>query len=98
MGFLQEPSQAKVAEKTSSTNGSYGQKRASDVMAVLTSLVPNLPVILVENDRVTNTVTNISTNVIGPTIRAKAFPDNVSKTFLELLSELARVAQGNKAW
>lgn len=98
MGFLQEPSSTEVGEQTSSTNSEYGQNRAADVVAVLTSIVPNLPIILVENDRVANTVTNISTNVVGPTIRAKAFPDNVSKSFLDLLSELTRAAQANKAW
>jgi hypothetical protein len=98
MGFLQEPSSTQIAEKMSSTNSEYGQNRAADVVAVLTSIVPNLPIILVENDRVANTVTSISTNVIGPTIRAKTFPENVSKYFLDLLSELARAAQANKAW
>ncbi|KAF2196132.1 cellular morphogenesis regulator dopa [Delitschia confertaspora ATCC 74209] len=98
MGFLQEPSQIAEAEKSSSTNGGYGQRRAVDVVAVLISIVPNLPLILVENDRVTNVATNISTSVIGPTIRAKAFPDNVSKPFLDLLRALARVTQANKAW
>ena len=98
MGFLQEPPKSKDSENTSSMNASYGQKRTADVIAVLTSIIAHLPVILVENDRVMTTVTNISTSVIGPTIRAKTFPENISKSFLDLLRELARVAQGNKAW
>lgn len=99
MGFLQEPSQGSSGEKQPpSTNGSHGQKRAVDVVAILSSIVPHLPIILVENDRVTTVVTNISTNVIGPTFRAKAFPDNVSEITLDLLYQLARVAQSNKFW
>ncbi|KAF2175619.1 hypothetical protein K469DRAFT_701649 [Zopfia rhizophila CBS 207.26] len=101
MGFLQEPSQVAAAEKaptSTSTNGGHGQKRAVDVVSVLTLIVPNLPIILVENDRVANVVTSISTSVVGPTFRAKAFPENVSKTILDLLYQLARVAQTNKFW
>ncbi|KAF2470278.1 uncharacterized protein BDR25DRAFT_287090 [Lindgomyces ingoldianus] len=99
MGFLQEPAQVAAAEKTStSTNGGQGQKRAVDVVSTLASIVPHLPAILIENDRVTNVVTNISTSVVGPTFRAKAFPENVSKPILDLLYQLARVAQANKFW
>ncbi|KAF2869081.1 cellular morphogenesis regulator dopa [Massariosphaeria phaeospora] len=99
MGFLQDPAQVAAAEKaSSSTNGGIGQKRATDVVSILTAVVPNLPIILVENDRVATVVTNISTSVIGPTFRAKAFPDNVSKGILDLLQGLAKVAQSNKLW
>ncbi|KAF2704205.1 hypothetical protein K504DRAFT_416929 [Pleomassaria siparia CBS 279.74] len=101
MGFLQEPAQVAAAEKANpflSTNSGQGQKRAIDVVSILTSIVPHLPIILVENERVTNVVTSISTNVIGPTFRAKAFPENVSKTILDLLFQISRVAQANKFW
>jgi hypothetical protein len=101
MGFLQEPAQVAAAEKATSstaTNSGQGQKRATDVVSILTSIVPHLPIILLENDRVTNVVTSISTSVIGPTFRAKAFPENVSKSILELLYQLSRVAQTNKFW
>jgi hypothetical protein len=99
MGFLQDPSQVAVTEKTiTSTNGSHGQKRSIDVVSILNSIVPHLPTILVENDRVTNVVTSISTSVIGPTIRAKAFPENVSKSVLDLIYHLARVSQANRSW
>jgi hypothetical protein len=101
MGFLQEPAQVAAAEKataSASTNSGQGQKRATDVVSILTSIVPHLPIILVENDRVTNVVTSISTSVVGPTFRAKAFPENVSKPILDLLYQLSRVAQTNKFW
>jgi hypothetical protein len=99
MGFLQEPSQAAGAEKSAThTNGGPGSKRGVDVVSTLVSIVPHLPVILVENDRVTNVVTQLATNVVGPTFKAKAFPENVSKPILDLLYQLARVAQANKFW
>ncbi|ORX98613.1 Dopey, N-terminal-domain-containing protein [Clohesyomyces aquaticus] len=99
MGFLQEPALLAAVEKTSgSTKGGQGQKRVVDVVSILTSIVPHLSTILIENDRVTSVVTNISTSVIGPTFRAKAFPENVSKPILDLLYQITRTAQANKFW
>ncbi|KAF2501452.1 cellular morphogenesis regulator dopa [Lophium mytilinum] len=99
MGFLQEPSQVTAVEKASSaTNGGSSLRRSVDVVTILTSVIPDLPLILVESDRVANAATSISTNIIGPTFRAKAFPENVSKPILDLLYQLTRVAQSSKAW
>jgi hypothetical protein len=96
MGYLQDSTQA-VNEKTpTATNGSRAQKRATDVVTILINIVPKLPIILVENDRVAKVVSDISTSVIGPTFRTKAFPDNVSRNMLDLLQGLTKIAQGNK--
>lgn len=72
--------------------------RADDVVGILSGIVPNLPKILVENDRVLTAATAISSNVIGPTLRSKAFPDTVSKNTLVLLQELARLPNNQKSW
>lgn len=86
-----------MSEKISTaTNGSCAQRRASDVVSILTSIVPNLPIILVENDRVTKVISDISTAVIGPTFRAKSFPDNVTESMLNLLRSMTKVVQGNR--
>jgi len=99
MGFLQDPSQVMATEKMSTdTNSGLGHKRANDVVFILNLIVPHLPMILVENERVATVVTSISTSVIGPTFRAKAFPDNVTKGILDLLQSVAKVAQTNKFW
>ncbi|KAF2641198.1 hypothetical protein P280DRAFT_548946 [Massarina eburnea CBS 473.64] len=99
MGYLQDPSQVASSEKApTNTNGSLGQKRANDVVSVLNTIVPFLPLILVENERVANVVTNISTSVIGPTFRAKSFPENVSTGILDLLQGITKVSQANKFW
>lgn len=58
--------------------------------------MPKLSIILVENDRVAKVVSDISASVIGPTFRAKAFPENVSRNTLDLLQGLTKIAQGNK--
>jgi len=99
MGFLQDPSHIKATEKsTITTHRSLAQKQATDVVSILNSIVPYLSIILVETERVTSVVTNIVTSVIGPTFRAKAFPENVSTGILNLLQALSRVSQSNKFW
>lgn len=97
MGYAQDTNHSTSGAKTPSiTNSARAQKRASDVVAILTSIVPNLPIVLADTDRVTKVVSDISTSVIGPTFRAKAFPDNVSASTLDLLHQLTKVAQGSK--
>ncbi|KAF2144798.1 uncharacterized protein K452DRAFT_316717 [Aplosporella prunicola CBS 121167] len=96
MGFLQDTSSLSVdkipqEESTVST-------RTMDIIAILVTILPKLPLILVDSDRITNAVTSICTNVIGPTFRAKSYPENVSPSLLELLYQLTRTAQASKAW
>ncbi|KAI2467227.1 putative regulator of reproduction dopa [Annulohypoxylon bovei var. microspora] len=72
--------------------------RADDIVGILSNIVPNLPKILVESDRVLTAAGAISTNVIGPSIRSKAFPDTISKSALTLLQELTRLPGNQKTW
>lgn len=73
-------------------------ERADDVVGILAAIIPNLPKILVESDRVLTAATTISTNVLGPTIRSKGFPDTVSKSTLDLVYELSRLPGSQKTW
>ncbi|KAL7800485.1 Dopey, N-terminal domain-containing protein [Trichoderma afarasin] len=73
-------------------------ERSDDVVAILASVVPNLPKILLEPDRVLSAAGTISTNVIGPTFRSKTFPDSVSSSTLKLLHELSRLPNNQKTW
>ncbi|ORY65960.1 putative regulator of reproduction dopa [Pseudomassariella vexata] len=73
-------------------------ERADDVVGILSTIVPNLPKILVESDRVLTAAGAISANVIGPTIRSKGFPETISKSNLTLLQELARLPNNQKTW
>lgn len=71
---------------------------ARDVVAILASVVPNLSKVLPEPDRVLSAAGTISTNVIGPTLRTKTFPDSVSRNTLKLLHELSRLPNNQKSW
>ena len=73
-------------------------ERADDVVGILSSIVPNLPKILVENDRVLTAATAISVNVVGTALRSKTFPDTVSRGSLILLQELSRLPNNQKSW
>ncbi|KAH8197518.1 hypothetical protein TruAng_008301 [Truncatella angustata] len=73
-------------------------ERADDVVGILSVIVPNLPKILVESERVLTAAGAISTNVIGPSIRSKGFPETISKGTLTLLQELTRLPNNQKTW
>ncbi|KAH8890997.1 hypothetical protein GQ53DRAFT_688145 [Thozetella sp. PMI_491] len=92
-------SEKRVSEalRTTSTNRLPGE-RADDVVGILASIVPNLPKILVETDRILTAATAISTNVIGPALRSKSFPETVSETTLRLFHELSRLPNNQKSW
>jgi hypothetical protein len=68
------------------------------VVGILASIAPNLPKILVEPDRVLSASNTISTSVIGPTFKSKAFPENVQKSTLVLLYQISRLPNNQKAW
>ncbi|KAL1626457.1 hypothetical protein SLS56_006768 [Neofusicoccum ribis] len=99
MGFLQDASSVSI-DKIPEENGTT-PARSSDIVTVLVSILPKLPLILVENDRIANAATSISTNVIGPAFRAKTFPETVSPLLLDLIYELTRTSSlpaATKAW
>ncbi|KAI0136466.1 Dopey, N-terminal-domain-containing protein [Xylariales sp. AK1849] len=73
-------------------------ERADDVVGTLSVIVPNLPKILVESDRVLAAAAAISANVIGPSIRSKGFPETLSNNTLSLLQELTRLPSNQKTW
>jgi hypothetical protein len=100
MGFLQEPSQPASSNKErGATNGNSSKSGSpKDFISILASVVPRLQLILTDSERIGAAASSISTSVTGPTIRAKTFPSNIDKTFLDLLFQLTKLPQGAKAW
>jgi hypothetical protein len=100
MGFLQEASQPTSSTKDrATTNGNANKLPGSkDFISILASVVPRLQLILTDNERVGSAASSISISVTGPTIRAKTFPSNIDKAFLDLLYQLTKLPQGAKAW
>jgi hypothetical protein len=96
MGFLLEP--VNSAAKRVPLQTSAKPKRELDLLAALELIIPQLKVILVENDRVQNAVNSITANVTGPTLRAKTFPSNIDQRFLAVLQQLTKIPQASKLW
>lgn len=96
MGFSE--SVEKLTDIDQRPSSSRPSSRSDDVVNILASIAPNLPKILVENDRILNAANVISSSVIGPTFKSRSFPDNVSKSTLELLYQLSRLPNTQKSW
>ncbi|KAI0018326.1 Dopey, N-terminal-domain-containing protein [Xylariomycetidae sp. FL0641] len=90
-------SHADTAGKDKATSRSPAA-RADDVVGILSGIVPNLPKVLVETDRVLTAAQAISANVIGPAIRSKGFPETMTQSTLTLLQELTRLPSNQKTW
>ncbi|KAF4344763.1 dopey [Fusarium beomiforme] len=99
VAFTDSTTSSSGIPKSDSGNSLDGASEGpDDVISILASFVPKLSKILVEPDRVLSASATISTNVIGPTLRAKGFPDIVSKNTMRLLHELSRVHNNQKNW
>lgn len=75
-----------------------GRTSPDDIVSILASIIPELRKVLVEPDRVVAASVTISTSVIGPTFRAKTFPQNISPGILDLLYQLTRLQNNQRAW
>ncbi|KAI9834967.1 MAG: hypothetical protein M1819_002690 [Sarea resinae] len=105
MGFSQEGPTPALHEKAQLDGEQPGQSldsyqlvKSDDITTILTSIVPKLPQVILEHDRIVAAISTISTNVIVPTFRSRSFPDNVTKNILDLLYQLARIPDAAKTW
>jgi hypothetical protein len=96
MGFLQDGSQNTLNENSGGAKSNIGKPR--DVLSIMGAVVPNLQLLLMDNDRIAAAANNLSTNIIGPAFRSKSFPDNVSAPILDLLQKLSKIAHSSKGW
>src|ERR1700736_3799181 len=99
IGFSEGTGQA--PEKSTQFDDHSGPRslnRAEDIVGILASITPSLPMVLMESDRVLTAANTISTSVIGPTFRSKSFPENVSKSVLVLLYQITRLPNTQKSW
>jgi hypothetical protein len=93
-GLFQEATTAPINSHSSAATIA----RAGDLMGILASVIPKLPLILPDNERIANAANSISTNIVAPAFKAKAFPTNIDAKFLALLFNLTRVSQAGKFW
>lgn len=103
-GFSQEHPQPALSDKgaeggrTPDKTKGIRVLRTDDILAILASVVPKLPRILIDSERVHGAAYIISSSAIGPAVKSKSFPENLSIHALELLSELTRLPNTQKFW
>lgn len=69
-----------------------------DTIGILASVVPNLHKVVPEHDRTLSAASTISTNVIGPMLKSKIFPDSISRSAMRLMHELSKLQNNQKSW
>lgn len=69
-----------------------------DIMSILVSVMPALTSVLGESDRIMTAMTSISTNIVGPILHSRLFPQNVNKTVLDLVQQMSKVPNASKLW
>ena len=69
-----------------------------DITSLLALIVPRLQAVFPEQERLNTAASSISTSVISPLIHAKAFPENMKSSVLDLQHKLGRAASTTKVW
>ena len=105
MGFSHESTSTNAAEKstleTSNVRRSFDLRTSTSfdgLVPVLAMITPKLSKILPESDRIAATTAIISAQVLVPTFRSKAFPENITKPTLDLVIALGSIPEAAKTW
>lgn len=69
-----------------------------DMLSILAVSMPAFSATLGDSDRIGSAVSGISTNVIGPLLRSRLFPNNLNRSFLALLQHIAKSPAAAKFW
>src|SRR5437016_633531 len=91
----------RVESQTGSYNGSTQKKSlhgSGDIAEILCDTLPSMNHMLGESDRVLGIVTSISAQIIGPMIRSRLFPRNISRPLLKLIQIISKISNTSKSW
>ena len=66
------------------------------LVSVLATITPNLSKILIDSDRVATITNTISTQVLGPVLRSKIFPENVNQRTIDLMVAISSIPEASK--
>jgi hypothetical protein len=69
-----------------------------NMLSILAVSMPAFSATLGDSDRIGSAVSGISTNVIGPLLRSRLFPNNLNRSFLALLQHIAKSPAAAKFW
>lgn len=71
---------------------------ADNVIGILCQTLPSMNNMLGESDRLAGVVISISTQIIGPAIRSRNFPQTMTQPLLALMLESSKVSNAAKVW
>lgn len=77
---------------------SSDNRAADDLILSLLYVTPKLQIVLQGNDRVLSAVDTMSRSVIGPSVHAKSFPENLNVDHLRLFEMIAQQSPTAKSW
>ncbi|CEO60596.1 Putative Cellular morphogenesis regulator DopA [Penicillium brasilianum] len=69
-----------------------------DMLSILAVSMPSFLTTLGEPDRINTAISAVSTNVVGPLIRSRLFPNNLNRNVMVILQQMARVPAAAKIW
>ncbi|KAL4895103.1 Dopey, N-terminal-domain-containing protein [Aspergillus ambiguus] len=96
MGLSQESSLSRAS--IDHDNSSVPHIGPDDMLSILAVSMPAFSATLGDSDRIGTAVSGISTNVIGPLLRSRLFPNNINRSFLTLLQHIAKAPAAAKFW
>lgn len=76
----------------------YKSGNSNDVVTVIAAILPNVSNVLVDTDRIVAATMTISTQILTPTFKWKAFPKNVTSSTLEILKTMSRIPEASRTW
>ncbi|KAJ5603949.1 hypothetical protein N7537_006905 [Penicillium hordei] len=69
-----------------------------DMLSILAVSMPSFITTLGDSDRINTAITSVSTNVVGPLIRSRLFPNNLNRNVMVLLQQMTKVPAAAKMW
>ncbi|KAJ5287397.1 hypothetical protein N7478_003083 [Penicillium angulare] len=69
-----------------------------DMLSILAVSMPSFITTLGDSDRINTAISGVSTNVVGPLIRSRLFPNNLNCNVMVLLQQMAKVPAAAKVW
>lgn len=69
-----------------------------DMLSILAVSMPSFLTTLGDSDRINTAINAVSTNVVGPLIRSRLFPNNLNRNVMAILQQMAKVPAAAKLW
>ncbi|KAI9810412.1 MAG: hypothetical protein M1826_003628 [Phylliscum demangeonii] len=99
VGFSSDyPAADKSGDRRPGARGPARGAARGEVLPVLAAIVPKLPQVLIDTERIQAAAYIISNSAIVPALKSKLFPDNVSFSMLDVLYQLSRLPHTQKFW